>query len=43
MMFVFAPRQIADSEGTWPAWAARYALFLVGAIAGVGWLAAIGS
>jgi len=43
MMFVFAPRQIADSEGTWSAWAARYGLFLVGAIAGVGWLAAIGS
>jgi hypothetical protein len=43
LMFVFAPRQIADSEGTWPAWAARYGLFLVGAIAGVGWLAAIGS
>ena len=43
MMFVFAPRQITESEGTWPAWAARYGLFLVGAIAGVGWLAAIGS
>jgi len=43
MMFVFAPRQITESEGTWPAWAARYGLFLVGAIAGVGWLAVIGS
>ena len=43
MMFVFAPRQVTESEGTWPAWAARYGLFLVGAIAGVGWLAAIGS
>jgi hypothetical protein len=43
MMFVFAPRQITESEGTWPAWAARYGLFLVGAIVGVGWLAAIGS
>jgi hypothetical protein len=43
MMFVFAPRQMTESEGTWPAWAARYGLFLVGAIAGVGWLAAIGS
>jgi hypothetical protein len=42
-MFVFAPRQVTESEGTWPAWAARYGLFLVGAIAGVGWLAAIGS
>jgi len=43
MMFVFAPRQITESEGTWFVWTARYALFLVGAIAGVGWLAAIGS
>jgi hypothetical protein len=43
LMFVFAPRHITESEGTWPAWAARYGLFLVGAIAGVGWLAAIGS
>ena len=43
MMFVFAPRQMTESEGTWPAWAARYGLFLVGAIVGVGWLAAIGS
>jgi hypothetical protein len=43
LMFVFAPRQITESEGAWPAWAARYGLFLVGAIAGVGWLAAIGS
>jgi hypothetical protein len=43
MMFVFAPRQMTESEGTWPAWAARYGLFLVGAIAGVGWLAVIGS
>ena len=42
-MFVFAPRQITESEGTWPAWAARYGVFLVGAIVGVGWLAAIGS
>jgi hypothetical protein len=43
MMFVFAPRQITESEGTWPAWAARYVVFLVSAIAGAGWLAAIGS
>ena len=43
MMFVFAPRQVTESEGTWSAWAARYGLFLVGAIVGVGWLAAIGS
>ena len=43
MMFVFAPRQITDSEGTWSAWAARYGLFLVCAMVGVGWLAAIGS
>jgi len=43
VMFVFAPRQIAESEGTWPAWAARYGVFLVGAIVGAGWLAAIGS
>ena len=43
LMFVFAPRQVTESEGTWSAWAARYGLFLVGAIVGVGWLAAIGS
>ena len=43
VMFVFAPRQITESEGAWSAWAARYGLFLVGAIVGVGWLAAIGS
>lgn len=43
MMFVFAPRQVTEREGTWFAWGARYGLFLVGAIAGVGWLAAIGS
>jgi hypothetical protein len=43
MMFIFAPRQVTESEGSWPAWTARYGVFLAGAIAGVGWLAAIGS
>jgi len=41
-MLVFAPRQIAESEGTWLTWAARYALFLVGAVVGVSWLRALG-
>ena len=41
VMLVFAPRQLADSEGSWVVWAARYLLFLLATSAGVGWLQAL--
>jgi hypothetical protein len=34
LMFVFAPRQLAETEGTWPDWMARYFLYLASAIPG---------
>lgn len=43
LAFVFAPRQVAEREGSWPAWALRYGLYLAGAVGGVGWLRALGS
>lgn len=43
LAFVFAPRQMADSEGSWPAWALRYALYLAGVVGGVEWLRVLGS
>ena len=41
-VLVFAPRMLADREGTVVAWLARYAVFLVGSIVGVEWLATLG-
>jgi len=43
LAFVFAPRQMAESEGSWPAWTLRYALYLAGALGGVGWMRVLGS
>ncbi len=38
LMFVFAPRQIAGSGGSWLHWAIRFALYLAGLILNVGFL-----
>lgn len=40
VMFVFAPRQLAESEGTWTQWITRYALYLAAAIPGAALLSA---
>jgi hypothetical protein len=40
LAFIFAPRMVAEAEGTWRAWLARYAVFLGATIVGVtllGW------
>jgi len=37
-MLVFAPRQVADAEGSWSVWGVRFALFLASVILGVGWV-----
>lgn len=35
LAFIFAPRMVAEAEGTWRAWLARYALFLGATIVSV--------
>ena len=41
-MLVYAPRQIADREGSAPVWLLRFGLFVVSVLFGVGWLNALG-
>ncbi len=36
--FIFAPRMIAEAEGTWRSWVARYGLFLAATIVSVSFL-----
>jgi hypothetical protein len=40
LMFVFAPRQLAEAEGTWSLWVTRYFLYLAAAIPGAALLSA---
>ena len=40
LMFVFAPRQLADTEGSWPQWITRYFIYLAAAIPGAALLSA---
>ncbi len=40
LAFVFAPRMVAEAEGSWTAWLARYALFLGATIVSVSFLGA---
>lgn len=42
VMFVFAPRQLADTEGTWGQWVVRYWIYLAGMVLSVWWLRALG-
>jgi hypothetical protein len=37
-VFVFAPRQIAEPEGSWRAWATRFAVYMFSIVLGIGWL-----
>jgi len=37
-MLVYAPRQIAEREGGWPAWILRYLAFAASIALGIGWL-----
>jgi hypothetical protein len=41
-LFVYYPRQIVDRTGGPVVWVARFALFLVGLIFGLGWLSVLG-
>jgi hypothetical protein len=41
-MLVYAPRQVADTEGSGPAWLVRFGLFVVSVLFGVGWINALG-
>jgi uncharacterized membrane protein len=41
-MLIYAPRQIAEREGGAIMWLARFALFLVSVILGLGWLSLLG-
>jgi hypothetical protein len=41
-MLVYAPRQVADKEGSPLAWLARYALFVASILFGLGWINALG-
>jgi hypothetical protein len=41
-MLVYAPRQIADTEGSGSAWVVRFGLFVVSVLFGVGWINAFG-
>jgi hypothetical protein len=40
LAFIFAPRMVAEAEGSWLAWLARYALFLLVTIVSVTFLGA---
>lgn len=40
LAFIFAPRMLAESEGSWRAWLARYGLFLLATIVSVTFLGA---
>jgi hypothetical protein len=42
-MLVYAPRQIADRDGGWVAWALRYIAFVVSIALGIGWLSVLSS
>jgi hypothetical protein len=42
LAFVFAPRMVAEAEGTWRAWFVRYVVFLAATIVGVTFLGAGG-
>lgn len=42
-MLVFAPRQVANPEGTTAGWLVRYALFVAGTVVGSSWLRLLGS
>jgi hypothetical protein len=37
-MLIFAPRQLAESEGSWGEWSLRFAVFMVGTVISVWWL-----
>lgn len=41
-MLIYAPRQVAESEGTPRSWILRFVLFLAGTAFGLGWLAVLG-
>jgi hypothetical protein len=41
-MLVYAPRQVADTEGSPLAWLVRYALFVASVLFGIGWVSAFG-
>ena len=36
-MLVYAPRQVAEREGTLVTWVLRYALFVAGVVFGLAW------
>jgi hypothetical protein len=40
-MFVYAPRQLAETEGTWAQWLVRYGLYLGAAIPGAALLSVL--
>lgn len=42
VMLVVAPRQLADPEDAGFRWVVRFALFLVAALTGIGWLGVVG-
>jgi hypothetical protein len=42
-MLIFAPRQIAESEGGIVEWLLRYLAFVVSIVLGIGWLGVIGT
>jgi hypothetical protein len=42
-MLVFAPRQIAEPEGSLPVWLVRFGLFMAGLLLGFGWLGVLGT
>ena len=42
-MLVYAPRQIADREGSRVAWGFRYLAFMLSVVLGLGWLRVIGA
>lgn len=37
-MLMYAPRQVAEREGSAPVWALRYLVFVTGVVVGTGWL-----
>jgi hypothetical protein len=41
-MLIYSPRRVADGEGSALAWLARYGLFVVSVLFGLGWVNAIG-
>jgi hypothetical protein len=41
-MLIYAPRQIAEREGSPLVWLVRFGLFLVSVAFGIGWLSLLG-